>query len=171
MSAEALKLLEKKTLQLANARELLETAQLDLSKILRDTSKEYMPDVRKYAERVANLQAELEALIEEHRAMFLDGTKTIVLNEITVGLKKATDTVEFDDEAETIKLIRAKLPELAGQLINTKETLALTGVKKLDAKQLSLIKGRTIKGVDEVVALPAKGEIDKMIKLLIPDAA
>ena len=89
MSAEALKALEKKTLQLADARELLETAHLDLSKILRETSKEYLPDVRKYAEKVAKLQAELEALVEEHRAMFLDGAKTVVLNEIKVGLKKA----------------------------------------------------------------------------------
>ena len=85
MSAEALKQIYKKAKAFAEARDLLETSQNDLRKILRDATSEMLPSVRKQAERVIKLQGELNELIAANPELFPEGAKTQIIYEIKLG--------------------------------------------------------------------------------------
>ena len=172
MSAEAQKLIDRKAKQFAEARDVLEQSQNDLRKILRDATAEMLPSVRKQAEKVVKLQGELSELVAANPALFPDGAKTQVIYEIKVGFNKAQDSIDFDDEKTLIQNVKDNLPKAkADLLIDRKESIVKTVLKKLSAEELEKIGLEWTPGVDEVVVKPATAEIDKLVKLLVPEAA
>jgi hypothetical protein len=172
MSAETQKAIDKKAKAYAEARDILEQSQTDLRKILRDTTGEHLPSVRKQAEKVVKLQTELMELVKASPELFPDGAKTQIIYEIKVGFTKAQDAVLYDDEATLIQNIKDNLPKAkADLLIDRKETVSKVVLKKLTAEELEKIGLEVTPGVDEVVCKPASAEIDKLVKLLVPEAA
>jgi hypothetical protein len=171
MSADALKTIEKKTKALAEARDVLLQSQIDLRAILREATGEHLPSIQKQADKVAKLQGEIEQLVDDNRDLFADGQKTMLLNEIKVGLQMGRETIEIADEAKTVAAIEAKLADKADMLIDTKKSVGKTALKKLTDAELKAIGCKRVPGSDEVVVAPAASEIDKLVKLLVPEAA
>lgn len=169
--SDALKAIEKKTAALSTARDALLQSQIDLRAILREATDEHLPSIQKQAEKVTKLQGELELLVNENRDLFTEGQKTVIMNQITVGLKKSQDAIEIPDEAKVIANIEKKMEDRAEFLIDTKKSLVKNAVKKLTDAELKAIGIKRVPGSDEVVVAPAAGQINKLVKLLVPEAA
>lgn len=182
-----MKKIDAKAKAFSEACDVLAQSQIDLRQILRDATAEMLPSVRKQAEKVAKLESELIALVEANPELFPDGAKTQIVYEIKLGFQKQKDTVPVTDEAEVIAAIRgslnkndddddetatirAGLKKKAKSLIVTKESLSLTDIKKLSDAELELLGLEREVGGDAVFVGRATADIDKLVKLLVPEA-
>lgn len=123
-------------------------------------------------ERLALAQerhSELAATIGQARALF-EKPRTRVLAGIKVGFQKQRGRVEIADEAQTIKRIRALLPnDQAELLIRVRENVHKPGVYDLTAADLKRL-GIALSDDTEVVVLkPADDALDKLLAELLPE--
>ncbi|MDD9822523.1 MAG: host-nuclease inhibitor Gam family protein [Gammaproteobacteria bacterium] len=154
--------------QLADAREALGTVVTDIRQLQRGAVKDRLRELKKCAANVSSLKDQLYAAITAAPHLF-EAPKTRAIDGIKVGYRKMPGAIE-GDEAAALARIRKTLPDLADDLIRTKETLNKTALRKLDAKQLARI-GLTLTDVDdEVVLQAASSDLDKLVDTLIEDS-
>ena len=120
-------------------------------------------------ERLANAyaRAELLAAVESSPALFRR-PRTRLLSGIKVGWRKRPGRIELDDEAATINAIRCKLDgEAAERLIRVSEKVVRGALRELSARDLMRIGALAVELDDEPIAIPADGEIDKLVAALL----
>ena len=101
--------------------------------------------------------AEIEAELDAYNPLIPDGSNW-----------KATFMIEFDDEEATINTIRRKLDgEAAARLIRVSEKVVRGALRELSARDLMRIGALAVEADDEPIAIPADGEIDKLVAALL----
>lgn len=98
-----------------------------------------------------------------------DTPRTVVFYGIKVGLQKGKGAIEWDDDAQVVKLIEKHFPEQADVLIKTtkkpvKKALAQLTVAEL--KKLGIVVEET---GDQVVIKSTDSEIDKLVNALLKE--
>lgn len=161
---------------------------------IRALTEEYARERAQLAERVADLQAEMERLkrrairhirrgvartAEAHDALasaikaspdlFVE-PRSIVVAGIRVGLQKGKETVEFEDEAALIVRIEGAYDDPQGWLINVKKSVSLSGLAKLTDDDLARLRCRRVPGTDGVLIKPTDSQVDKLVAALLKDA-
>ena len=143
--------------------ETVEEAQEALDRVKRG----HRAALRRRIGAAANARAELLAAVESSPALFRR-PRTRLLSGIRVGWRKRPGRIELDDEAATINAIRRKLDgEAAARLIRVSEKVVRGALRELSARDLMRIGALTVEADDEPIAIPADGEIDKLVAALL----
>lgn len=144
-------------------RETVEEAQAALDRVKRD----HRAALRRRIGATANARAELLAAVESSPALFRR-PRTRLLSGIRVGWRKRPGRIELDDEAATINAIRRKLDcEAATRLIRVSEKVVRGALRELSTRDLMRIGALAVEADDEPIAVPADGEIDKLVAALL----
>lgn len=121
------------------------------------------------AEEEARAHEALQQLLAVAPHLFVK-PRTITVNGVRAGYRKAEDTLDWVDEAAVIARIRSLLPDQADILIRTEESLVIDALARLDAKALRSIGVATITGVDQPVITIGDADVEKLAKTLLADA-
>jgi len=157
--------IENLTKAYAEARAALGEAVSDLDAEMVKIKRLRLRRIRSLAEKTANAHAELQAMIDDSRSLFVK-PKTRILHGVKVGITKEKGKLKFDTDV-VVRLIKRHLPEKVDVLIKVTETpqkVALSGLSATDRKKIGVT---VISGGDAVIIKPADGEIDKLVDALL----
>lgn len=96
--------------------------------------------------------------------------KSVILYGIKCGFKKQPGKIDIDNPEQTIKLIRKFFPELADNLIATKEAPSKEGLNTCDAATLKKIGVTVTSDTDVAFISDPASEVDKIVSALLKDA-
>ena len=113
-----MKEIEASTKVYAEARTKLAEVVTTLQDGLEALKKDNLPRIRRQVQRLAELEAQLKALIDQAPDLFVK-PKTVVLHGVKVGFEKGKGAILFDDEDKVVQLIEKRLPDLVEQLVKT----------------------------------------------------
>lgn len=142
-----------------------------LAKSIKPIYDRHRPGIDAAAEEEAAAKAELQALIEA-APQFFKRPRSITVDCVKTGYRKADDSLDWDDEANVITRIRAipELKELAAVLIRTEESLNVGALAELTGEQRRWIGVRRTEGVDQSFISFGDSATDKLMKAIMADA-
>lgn len=156
--------------QYAKARSVLSERVGELEAEAAALQRRRIDGIKTAASAAATLQEELRTAVEGAPHLF-EKPKTFTLHGITVGFRKGTGKVEWDDSAKVIALIRKHLPDQAEVLINVEETPSADALKNLEAKDLARVGVRMEGTGDVVVVKSADTAINKLVAKILKEGA
>lgn len=110
----------------------------------------------------ADKRQKLEVAISENKDLF-QKPRTLLMQGIKIGFQKGKGNLEWDDNAQVVKLIRKHYPEQADVLIVVEEKPSAKALENLSVAELKKI-GVTVQETgDQIVIKPVDSKIDKMI--------
>lgn len=121
------------------------------------------------ADEEAAAQRELMALLEAAPQLFKK-PRSLTINGVRAGYRKAEDTLDWADDEALIKRIRALLPEQAPLLICTEERLVIDALAQLEAGDLRALGVRRVTGADNPFVTVGSADVEKLAQALIADA-
>lgn len=161
--------IEKKTTLYAAERQALSARVQSLQDAMEKLRKEHMPKIRQLVGKCAERHADVKALIEANPDLFVK-PKTLVFAGIKVGYKKGGGSMEWEDDAQVVKLIKKHLPDQADLLIKTKETPSKEALENLDGSDLKKLGVTLVDAGERVFIKPTDSAVDKVLKALLADA-
>lgn len=132
-----------------------------------------------YDRHRAGMDAAAEEEAAAHRALLnlldaapqlFDKPRSINVNGVRAGYRKAEDSLDWGDDAALIKRIRALLPAQADLLIRTEETLVLDALAQLPAAAHQKLGINRITGADNPFVTIGAADVEKLAQALIADA-
>lgn len=128
-----------------------------------------MRGLRNSVGEVAEAQAALVAAIEGAPDLFIR-PKSIVLHGVKLGYQKGKGKIDWEDDAQVVKLIRKHLPENFDVLVKTTEEPVRGALANLTVAELKKI-GITVEGTGDVVfARDTTATVDKLVKAFLKGA-
>ena len=121
------------------------------------------------AEEESRAREVLQQLLDSAPQLFKK-PRSIAINGVRAGYRKAEDSLDFADETAVIARIRALLPKQADLLIRTAESLVADAIPQLDAKDLRSIGISYVNGADQSFITIGDSDVEKLAKMLITDA-
>jgi hypothetical protein len=143
----------------------------DLHDKIEELKRIALPEIKQAAADAANARGALEVLIDTSRGLFAR-PRSIIISGITVGLRKGSGKIEFDDADTVIKRIKKFFADAEEQAIyiKTTETLRKKNLESLDAATLKKL-GVTVEDTGDVVLIkPVKSDIDKIVNAMLKDS-
>jgi len=154
----------------AQAREKLSEIVTALRDGIEALKRSHMAKLKVAVNKAAETSEELRALVEKSPTLFVK-PKSVIFYGIKAGYRKEKGKIEFGDAAQTIKLIRRHLPELADTLIVTEEKPSKEAINNLTAEQIKKIGVTITSDTDVVFVSSTDSEVDKMVGALLKGAA
>jgi hypothetical protein len=118
---------------------------------------------------VAKADAALLAALQEVPHLF-KRPKSVVFHGLQVGYKKGSGSIEIDDAAHVVKLVRKHFPDKFDELVKVKETPIKAAIRNLTGAELQKL-GITAQSTGEVVFIQAwrrqSTTVDKLVKALL----
>jgi len=130
----------------------------------------HWPGIRELAGDTAIVKNELANLIDHARDLF-DDPRTISVDGIKLGLRKAKGSINFADEDKVIELIGKHFPERRDEFIKTERFIKKKALETLSAADLKRIGVTVTADSDEVVIAPASGGVDKLVAAVLKEAS
>ena len=129
-----------------------------------------LPDLRRAVAKAAEKQADLTALVDGARHLFIK-PKTLIFHGIKVGLRKGSGGIDWQDDAALVARIKKLFPtEEAELLIKTTEKPIAKALANLDVAELKKL-GCTVEATGDVVVIsPVDSHVDKLVTALLKDA-
>lgn len=160
--------IEKLTKEYAEARRVLGDRVQHLTDEIETAKKRLLPGIKRAVENASEKKAALSAAVMQSPELFAR-PRTIVLSGIKVGLEKGKGIIEWDDDAQVVKLIEKHFSEQADVLIKTtkkplKKPLSQLTVAEL--KKLGIVVEET---GDQVVIKGTDSDVDKLVKALLKE--
>lgn len=151
-------------------------AQMDLDRLTNELKvqidaivRKHWPELKRATTRAAERFEALRAEVTAARPAFVS-PKTRILHGVRCGFQKAQDKVEPLNEENTIALIKKRLPDQAGVLISTTESLVMSAIKQLTDDELKQIGCKRTEGKDEPTVKFADTDLDKVVAALMKGA-
>ncbi|KAF0145082.1 MAG: hypothetical protein FD156_1193 [Nitrospirae bacterium] len=160
--------IEKKTKDYAAAREVLSLRVQNLHNQIEAAKRTLLPGIKKAVQVASEKKAALSEAIKESPELF-DRPRTVVISGIKVGLEKGKGKIEWEDDAQVVKLIEKHFPKQSDMLIKTtkkplKKSLAQLSVAEL--KKLGIVVDET---GDQVVIKGTDSDVDKLVKAFLKE--
>lgn len=131
---------------------------------------EYKDTLDRYAAAEAVAYASLADLLVRAPQLFVK-PRSLAVDGVKAGYRKAEDTLDWDDEAVVAKRIAALLPQQYDLLVRTHTSLVIDSLTALDADDLKKIGVRTVTGVDSHYITVGDNDAEKLTKMVIAAAA
>ncbi len=145
---------------------LLETMIAALEADLAAVKGKHLAHLKRQAAVVARREAELYSALEAVPHLF-KRPRTVVIAGTKIGYTASPGSLEFDDEAMVIKLIRKHFADRFDELVKTRETVRKDNVRELSVNELARI-GCRVEGIgDTVVLTRVAGDVEKLMDKLI----
>ncbi|MER2539326.1 MAG: hypothetical protein ABTQ26_08805 [Azonexus sp.] len=142
-----------------------------LAKSIKPIYERHRAGIDAAAEEEAAAKAELQALIDAAPQLF-KRPRSMTVDCVKTGYRKADDSLDWDDEANVIARIRAfpELADLASILVRTVESLNVGALAELTGAQRRSIGVRHVEGVDQSFISFGDSTVDKVMKAIMADA-
>ncbi|HDH00341.1 MAG TPA: hypothetical protein ENG80_00835 [Nitrospirae bacterium] len=163
-----LKEIEKLTKDYAEAREILSQRVQGLEEEVNALKRKALPYIRKSAEAAARRKSLLDAAIEGAPELFVN-PRTVTIHSIKVGMQKGKGKIEWDDDAQVVKLIRKHFPEQSDVLVKTTDKPVKKALAQLTVAELKKLGIEVEETGDQVVIKSMDSEIDKLVNALLKD--
>lgn len=162
--------IETKTKAFAAARDVLRERVQALKDEIEAAKRRRLRGIRAAVQATAAAHEDLWQLVDGSRELFVK-PKSMVIAGIKVGLQKAQDGLDWDDDAAVVALIEKHLGEdQVKVLVKTTKKPIEAALKELDDADLEKVGVRSTKGGDVVLIKPVDGEVGKMIDAMLKDA-
>ena len=161
--------IQRLTREYAYARDKLADRVAALQAEIEATKRQYMRGIKNAVRAASEARDKLHSAIEQNPHLF-KRPRTLVVNGIRIGIQKGKGQVVYDDPAKLIELIRKHYPERADALIVTRETPVKKALATLSVAELKKIGARVEESGDQVVIRATDTEVDKLVAALLRDA-
>lgn len=161
--------IERRTKALADARTVLAGIVTELNDGIEALKRQHMRSLKAAVGKVAERQAELKALIEEHPDLFIK-PRTVVFHGIKVGMQKGKGGLEFDDPDRVVALIEKWYPDQVELMVATKKTPVKDALQQLTGAELKKLGVHVLDADDQVVIKPTDSDVDKLVNALVKGA-
>ena len=126
----------------------------------------HLRGLKKQAAIVAAREAELHSAVEGSPELFVK-PRTFVMHGCKIGFTSSTGSVDFEDEAHVVALVRKHLKDRFDELVKTEYTPRKDALRTLAALELAKL-GCRIDGAGDVVLVKrVAGDVEKLINKLI----
>lgn len=162
--------IEKATHEFATARAALVNEAIAFQADLNAVKVNHSAELKAKVAAAKAAHGALGDLVAESRGLFVR-PKSAVFHGITVGFKKGTGKIEWEDADQVVKLIKKHLEEKADVLIITTEKPAKEALSQLTAAELKKI-GVTVEESGDVPFIKdTASEVDKLVAAFLKDEA
>ncbi len=133
---------------------------------LESVKRKHLTGLKRQAGVVASREAELQVAIEASPGCFIK-PRTFTLNGIKIGFTLSVGSINWDDDAQVVALIKKLRPEEIATLIRCTEEPNKNALKSLTEADLKKL-GCRIEGAGDVVVLKrVAGDVEKLVNKLI----
>jgi len=160
--------IEKLTHEYAAARAILKDHVDALEEEIAQLKRRKLPQIRRTAERAAEMLQALRRAVEESPELF-ERPRTVIFHGIRVGYMKGRGEIVWEDTSTVIKLIKKHFPDQVETLIKVTETPIKSALAQLSASDLKRIAVTVVESGDQVVIKPADSEIDRIVDAMLRD--
>ena len=158
--------IEKAAKTLRAARDLLTERATALQDEIDAITKRKLPGLRSAVAAVAQFDADLKAAIQTAPALFVK-PRSVVLHGLKLGFQKGKGKIDWEDDAQVVKLIRRHFPEQFDVLCKTTEKPIKAALDSLSTTELKKL-GISVEGTGDVVFVKdSTASIDKLVKALL----
>lgn len=154
----------------AKARGVVSERLGELNKEVQAAQRRHVGGIKAAAAEAQDIGAKLRAAVEAAPELFVR-PKTYTLHGVTVGYRKGTGKIDWDDDGKVVALIRKHLPEQAEVLVITEERPSADALKNLDTRDLARIGVRIESTGDFVVVKTADSAIDKLVAKILDEGS
>ncbi len=161
-----LKPIEDAAKELREIRDALGERATALHDELEAVKRKHLAHLRRVVARVSEKQADLLACIDAAPHLF-DKPRSMVLHGIKLGFAKGKGKMDWEDDAQVVKLIRKHLPEQFDVLVKTTEEPMKAALNNLTAAELKRVGVEVESTGDVAFAKAATAEVDKLVKALL----
>lgn len=158
--------IEKAAKALRIARDLVTERATALQEEIDSATKRKLPGLRSAVAAVAQADADLKAAIQTAPKLFVK-PRSVVLHGLKLGFQKGKGKIDWEDDAQVVKLIRRHFPEQFDVLCKTTEKpikAALDGLSTAELKKL----GISVEDTGDVVFVKdSTASVDKLVKALL----
>ncbi len=119
----------------ANASQVLSDRIMGLEDEFENVKRKHLPSIINAVNKAKSTKELLYGAIDISRHLF-DKPKTFTLNGIKCDLQKGRDAFVWENEEQVIRRIKKSLLKHVDSLINTKESIAKSGLKQLTPDEL-----------------------------------
>jgi hypothetical protein len=146
----------------SNLEELILALEADLESV----KNKHLRGIKKQAGIVANLEAELNSMVEQSPDLFKK-PRTLTVHGVKLGFTVSKGKVIWDDPDNVVKLIEKHFEDQADVLIRTEKEPNKEALRNLPAKDLAKL-GCSIEGAGDVVIVKrVAGDVEKLVNKLI----
>lgn len=148
------------------ARDSLNQRATMLQEELDAITKRRVAGLRSAVATVAQADADLKAAIAQAPGLFVK-PKSMVLHGLQLGYRKGKGSIEWEDDAQVVKLIRKHLADQFDTLVQVTEKPLKTPLALLSAAELKRIGVSVEETGDVVFVKDATSSVDKLVKALL----
>jgi Mg2+ and Co2+ transporter CorA len=149
----------------ADARERLEHEVRELEAEIAAAKRARIKRIARLAGRAASAKTQLALAIEDNAALF-QRPRTVVIDDVKIGIRKGRGRIVIADRERTVALIRKHLAPLFDELVKVTETPIRAALERLAPAALRRIGVEIADTRDEVVIRPATSAVEKLIDKL-----
>ena len=160
--------IEEQAKHFAKKRQVLSDLVTELNDQIQRLQRQSLKAIKHALNETVAEQAKLNDLLVASPELFVK-PRTMICHGMKVGYGKQKGKIEVADEDKTIKLIRKVFPEMAEQLIITKETVSKDAVGKLPVYGAKRIGVTILQDTDAVIIKPTDSEVDKLVAALLKE--
>jgi hypothetical protein len=158
------------TEQYADAHHELAARVRRLNEEFRQAKKRHLAAIIRLAGVCKEKHANLEAALEENKPLFVK-PKTRTLHGITVGFRKRIGTLEWEDDAMVVALIKRHFDAARQRvLIKTTEKPVADALAQLSATEVKKLGVTVGEDTDVVVIKASDSDVDKLVEGLMKEA-
>lgn len=161
--------IEARARRFANRRAALCDLVTTINQQLADVYRVNTPALKNAVAWVAQEQAALEALISARPELF-EKPRTLIFHGVKVGYRKGKGNIDWEDDAQVVKMIKKHFPKMTDALIHIEETPIKAALSAMEASDLKRL-GITVEDTgDYVVVKAVDSAVDKTVKALLKNA-
>lgn len=157
-----------KTREYADARRVLADRLERLDEEVRASKRRLLPGIRSAAAKSMDVKSELTLLIESTPGLFIK-PRTITVEGIKVGLRKAKRAVVYTDGEALVKAIRKYMPERFDELVKVEEKPRKAAVDTLSDAEARKVGCKVNDEADEVLIKATGDDVDKIVAKILEE--
>jgi hypothetical protein len=152
----------------SDARQRLSDTLQDLKDKQEALLRQYLPGMKSQVNIVKEREEALKGAIEDSPEIFIK-PRSIIMHGVRCGFRKGKGKLDWEDDAQVVKLIKKRHADQADLLIKTVEKPVESALKQLDVSELMKL-GIAVEATgDVVIAEPTDSEIEKQVKKLLKE--
>lgn len=151
---------------LRGARDVLTERATTLQAEIEAATRRKLPGLRSAVAQVAQADADLKAGIE-HAPELFQKPRSMVLYGLKLGFQKGKGKIDWEDDAQVVKLIRRHFPEQFDVLCKTTEKPVKAALANLSVAELKKLGVSVEETGDVVFVTDSTAGVDKLVKALL----
>jgi hypothetical protein len=158
--------IEALTKDFSDARNVLVERVQNLNDEIEAAKRRLLPGIKKAVAAVSQKRSVLHSAVEDSADLFVK-PRTVVFHGIKVGFQKGKGAIEWDDDAQVVKLIRKHFPDQFDTLVKTTEKPVKGALENLSVQELKWLGVSVSETGDQVVIKATDSSVDKLVKALL----